>query len=56
MRRALLALGRAAEESAFEKDRVRPHLREAFWAWGRVCADGFRKRERREDEARDRDR
>lgn len=55
-RRALLALSRAAEASAAERDRVRPRLREAFWVWGRVCADGFRKRERREEEARERDR
>lgn len=56
MRRALLALGRAAEESAAERDRVRPRLREAFLAWDRSCVDGLRKRERRRDEARERDR
>eukprot|EP00752_Nemacystus_decipiens_P012979 g11485.t1 len=56
MRRALLALGRAAEESAAERDRARPRLREAFFAWDGVCADGLRKRERRAEEGRDRDR
>lgn len=56
MRRALLALERAAEESAAERDRVRPRLREAFLAWDGVCADGLRKRERRAEEGRERDR
>ncbi len=56
MRRALLALGRAAEESVAERDRVRPLLRKAFLGWDEVCADGLRKREGREEEARARDR
>ncbi|CAM9402883.1 unnamed protein product, partial [Ectocarpus sp. 12 AP-2014] len=55
-RRALLGLSRAAEASAEERDRVRPVLREAFSAWDKACADGLRKRERREEEARERDR
>lgn len=55
-RRALLALGRAAEESAAERDRVRPRLREAFLAWDQACGDGLKKREQRAEEARERDR
>lgn len=55
-RRALMALGVAAEESAAERDRVRPRLREAFLAWDRSCGDGLRKRERRAEEAGERDR
>jgi len=56
MRRALLALGRAAEESAAERDRVRPLLRKAFFGWDEVCADALRKREGRREEASARDR
>lgn len=56
MRRALLALGRAAEESAADRDRTRPRLREAFLAWDGVCAGRLRKRERRAEEGKDRDR
>lgn len=56
MRRALLALGRAVEESTAERDRVRPLLRKAFFGWDEVCAEGLRKRERRKEEARARER
>ncbi|CAM9238860.1 unnamed protein product [Ectocarpus sp. 13 AM-2016] len=53
-RRALLGLSKAAEASAEERDRVRPVLREAFSAWDKACADGMRKREHWEEEARER--
>ena len=56
MRRVLLALGRAAEESAEIRARARPRLREAFLAWDEICADGLRKKERRAEEGRERDR
>lgn len=56
MRRALLGLERAAEESAAERDRVRPRLREVFLAWGGVYSDGLRKREGRAREAGERER
>ncbi|CAM9170084.1 unnamed protein product [Scytosiphon promiscuus] len=56
MRRALLGLERAAEDSAAERDRARPRLREAFLAWGGVFGDGLRKKERRAREAGERER
>ncbi|CAM9418317.1 unnamed protein product [Ectocarpus sp. 8 AP-2014] len=55
-RRALLGLSRAAEASAEERDRVRPVLQEAFSAWDKICTDGLRKRDSREEETRERDR